>query len=71
MRQRNPEDPIPPMPRRQGSPQSFGMQRRPDLDKPGVQVWEAPDGRVYAWRADEKPWVFGPNFTKKDPEGWP
>ena len=32
-----------------GSPESFGWQRRPDLDTSSSEVWERPNGMLWAW----------------------
>ena len=29
-------------------PHQLGWVRRPELDKPGVEVWELPDGQLHA-----------------------
>ena len=31
-----------------GSAPSFGWLRRPELDRPGADVWETPDGKLVA-----------------------
>jgi hypothetical protein len=30
-----------------GSPETFGWQRRPDLDTPSGIAWEKPDGQIW------------------------
>jgi hypothetical protein len=36
----------------QGSLESFGWQRRPDLDTPAARAWERPDGQI--WLTDSR-----------------
>ena len=38
-----------------GSPESFGWQRRPDLDTPAGDVYEAPDGQLKIFPKGRKP----------------
>jgi hypothetical protein len=38
-----------------GSPESFGYQRRPDLDTPSGVAYEAPNGELILFPKDRKP----------------
>ena len=38
-----------------GPPESFGWQRRPDLDTPAGIAYEAPDGKLRLFPKDRKP----------------
>jgi len=39
---------------RQGSPESFGWLRRPELERPGILVYERPDGQLQAFDVKQK-----------------
>jgi hypothetical protein len=51
----NADPPRPPPEISYGSPESFGWQRRSDLDTPATIVYEAPDGTLKAFKRDRKP----------------
>jgi hypothetical protein len=51
------------------TPRQLGWLRRPELDRPGVEAWEMPDGTLYGGEPGRTKNVFFPVITP--PLIWP
>jgi hypothetical protein len=52
------------------TPRQLGWLRRPELDRPGVECWEQPDGTLYGGEPGRTKDVFFPVVTPP-PLIWP
>lgn len=51
------------------TPKQLGWLRRPECDQKGIEVWEMPDGTMYAGEPGRTKNVFFPVYTP--PAVWP